>query len=654
MSDTTLRLPRPSLYPERRVPRETPMDFRARSLLSLAAPLGGSRTRALRRIVRLTNAAALPPTVTDDALRTRAADLSLRLRAGPWPPAPALVAESFALVREASARVTGMRHFDVQVMGAAALVRGMVAEMQTGEGKTLTATLAAITAGLAGVPVHLVTSNDYLAARDAEEMGPLYRFFGLTVGAVVEGVKPEERRRAYAADITYCCNKEAAFDYLKDRIHLRERADNLHLRVESLVTDRPRLPLLLHRGLPFAIVDEADSVLIDEARIPLIISRSVPPSPEAEETYRRALHLAQGMQEGRHFKHQKALNRVDLTEDGRSDLAEAVRDWDGSWRVPVIREDLVRKALTALLTLHRGEDYLVREDKIEIVDEYTGRRMPDRSWSEGLHQFVELKEGVPLSSARETLARMTYQRFFRRYRWLSGMTGTARSVTAELQATYGLKVATIPTNRTPQRRIRPARIFADAAARWQAVAQRAAEIHATGAPILIGTRSVEASERAADAMRALGLGFTVLNAEQDAEEASIIARAGQMGAITVATNMAGRGTDIKLGEGVAAMGGLHVLMTERHDSARIDRQLAGRCARQGQPGQVETLLSMQDDLLTQLSTWSPAKLARLGGRARFFDAAQRAIERRHAAMRRELMRVDSQMGDMLAFTGTQE
>lgn len=653
--DAGLSLPRPEVYPERPVPQKTGLDrWVALNAARLTAGWTGLRARRLRGVVALTAAAAPPESLTDAALQMRAAALSERLKAGSWPPPPALVAESFALIRAGSARVMGLRHYDVQVQGAAALVQGLVAEMQTGEGKTLTATLAAITAGLAGVPVHLVTSNDYLAARDAEEMGPLYRFFGLTVGTVVQGVEPDVRRAAYLCDITYCCNKEAAFDYLKDRIILRERSENLHLRLDGMVNGGHRRRGLVHRGLHYAIVDEADSVLIDEARIPLIISRSVPPETGAADSYRRALDLSRRMKEGDDFKFHKSAKRVELTDTGRSRIGEAVEDWGGTWRVPVIREDLIRKALTAELTLKRGEAYLLRDGKVEIIDEYTGRRMPDRSWSEGLHQFVELKEGVELTAARETLARMTYQRFFGRYRWLAGMTGTARSVAAELSATYGLNVATIPPNRPPQRKVLPPRIFTTADEKWAALAARVAEIHAIGAPVLVGTRSVEASEAAARALAALDLEFVVLNAEQDAEEAAVVSKAGQAGAITVATNMAGRGTDIKVSADVERLGGLHVLMTERHDSARIDRQLAGRAARQGQPGQVECVLSMDDDLLVLLDTWSPTRLARLGGRQQFFDAAQRAAERRHAAMRREVLRVDNMLGDMLAFSGRQE
>ncbi|MEV8466144.1 translocase [Fluviibacterium sp. DFM31] len=659
MSDLTaappLRLPQPEVYPEKTTRHHTALDHWLRWRLS-KLQAGGCRWRAhrFRDVVARTRNAAPPKGLSDDELRARAAALSDRLRAGSWPPRKSDQAAAFALVREAAGRLFGTPHYDVQVQGAAAMVAGMVAEMATGEGKTLTATLAAVTAGLAGIPVHVITANDYLAARDAEEMEPIYAFFGLRTGVVVHGVEPPTRRAAYRSDITYCCNKEAAFDYLRDRLVLRERGDNIHLRAEGLYGVTPRRGSLTQAGLPFAIVDEADSVLIDEARIPLIISRTVPATGDAAADYTRALDLARAMTEGTHYRLYRAEGVAEITEQGREILAGDADGVEGPWRVPLIREELVRKALTALHVMRRGEGYVLREGKVQIVDEYTGRLMPDRSWSEGLHQMVELKEGVELTAGRDTLARMTYQRYFGRYRWIAGMTGTARPVATELLASYGLRVATIPTNRPPRRTVVPARVFPTAAEKWQAVADRVAAIHDRGAPVLIGTRSVEASLAASDVLTVRGVAHVVLNADQDEEEAAIVAAAGQVGAVTVATNMAGRGTDIKLGPGAEDLGGLHVIATERHDSARIDRQLAGRAARQGQPGRVETFLSLEDDLLAELKMVPQRTLAALGAGDQLFSYAQRRAERRHQSMRRELLRIDTALGDMLAFAGKQE
>ncbi len=510
---------------------------------------------------------------------------------------PAHVARTFALVRRAAQLSLGKRHFDVQLVGGWVMLQGMVAEMQTGEGKTLTATLAAATAALAGRPVHVITVNDYLVARDAELMRPVYASLGLSVAAVTAEMEHHQRQVAYGADIVYCSNKTVVFDYLRDRIVLGPTASDLQLKVERLAGSQARTRRLLLRGLHYAIVDEADSVLVDEARTPLIISASAGAEGD-EATARTAYALAGQVVEGDDYRIYKGDRRAVLTEAGRQRLIDLCQGKGGLWAVPIRREEVVLRALTAIHLFHRDEHYLVRDGKIQVVDEFTGRVMPDRSWGQGLHQLIEVKEGCAVTEVRkDTLARISYQRFFQRYLHLSGMTGTAQEVKAELGAVYNLPVVTIPTNR-PSRRVRHAdQVFPGDARKWAYLAERVEVLHGQGVPVLIGTRSVASSEIASAALAARSLPHTLLSAKQDQAEAEVVEHAGEAGAVTIATNMAGRGTDIALGEGVAEKGGLHVILTERHEAGRIDRQLAGRGARQGDPGSFEAVLSMEDALL---------------------------------------------------------
>lgn len=566
---------------------------------------------------------------------------------------------AFALIREAGARTLGMRHYDVQMLAAWAMLRGMAAEMRTGEGKTLSATLAAATAALMGLPVHVITVNDYLAARDVEEMEPLYHFLGLTTGKVVAGQSRPERAEIYRADIVYACNKELAFDYLRDRMELRHRPGNLPHKVDTLLKSGSGTRVL--RGLHFAIVDEGDSVLIDEARTPLIISGEV----KAErgigtELFVEAMAAADKLTEGRHYKVIADQQRIDLHDAGIVLLEEMASEDEGAFGVAAIREHAVVQALSARHLFHRDIHYILRDGKVQIVDEYTGRVMEDRSWSEGLHQMVELKEGVEMTPTRKTMGRITYQRFFRRYRYLSAMSGTARDAAVEFWAVYRLAVVCIPTHRPDIRSRSRDRVFLREAAKWQAIGARVEELHRKGAPVLLGTRSVAASDAASAKLTELGIPHQVLSARQDADEAAIVARAGQRGQVTVATNMAGRGTDIKLGADVGELGGLHVILTERHDSRRIDRQLEGRCGRQGDPGRVEAFLSLEDELMRGKGARFHRRLAAVlkifGPRAAGFPIRmrQRAIERLHARMRHDLLEADRNLGDMLGFSGQME
>ena len=572
-----------------------------------------------------------------------------------------VVAKSFALVREVSGRHLGMRHMDVQLIGGLVMLNGMVAEMETGEGKTLTATLPACTLALGGVPVHIITVNDYLAQRDAEWMGPVYHALGLTVGVIQHGIDPATRRAAYQCDITYCTNKEVAFDYLRDRIVLWDRPTPVRLQIERLFGKDSRVQKLVMRGLHFAIVDEADSVLVDEARTPLIISSQGDGLYDTD-IYRYALDIAKELVLNKDYSILPSERTVELTKKGKGRVAEfSWSDLGGLANVDQ-REELVRQALVALNLFERDKQYLVQDDKVQIIDEYTGRLMADRSWEGGLQQLIEIKEGCEMTSINETKARISYQRFFRRYRWLAGMTGTAREVAGELWSIYRMRVVTVPTNRPVKRYRLPDRVFTTAEDKWESVVKTISDTHQNRRPVLVGTRSVEASEHLSRLLEQAGLPHKVLNARQDKEEAEIIARAGEPGSIVVATNMAGRGTDIRLAPGVAERGGLHVIATERHEAGRIDRQLFGRCGRQGDPGSCEAMVSLDDELiivyigkvirwLSTVAIKHPERVVAKWTGSMLFHKAQRTAERLHARMRHDLLKFDTSISESLAFTG---
>jgi preprotein translocase subunit SecA len=597
----------------------------------------------------------------DRELKGEAARLGLEVRRYGY--GEEIVAHIFAIVREVSERTIGLRHFDTQLLGGFLLLKGMIAEMETGEGKTLTATLAASTAALAGIPVHVICVNDYLTSRDADAMGPVYEALGLTVGCVVHDTSPNERRAAYGCHITYCDNKEIAFDYLRDRLTLGDMTDDLRLRAEYLYSDSMREERILLRGLHFAICDEADSLLVDESRTPLIISGRG--NGKEEETFlRQAMSLAGMLHEDADYRVDRKQNRVDLTDTGLARVRTLSEPLGLLWSGTIRREDTIRKALAALYLFQADIHYLVREGKVQIIDEYTGRLMPDRSWERGIHQLIEIKEGCELTGQVESVARITYQRFFRRYLHLCGMTGTAWEVRKELWSVYRLAVVRVPTEK-PLRRIRlPDVIVPSAQEKRHVVLDRVKSLVGQGRPVLIGTRSVAASEALSACFVEAGLGHRVLNAKNDREEAAIIAEAGRRGAITIATNMAGRGTDIKLGPGVADLGGLHVILTERHEAGRIDRQLGGRCGRQGDLGSFGPILSMEDSLLEGgkggLAGWVARSLLPSG--SSFWTLfskvailhAQRKMERVHARARCELLKQDEQMGTLLSFSGVEE
>ncbi len=487
-----------------------------------------------------------------------------------------LLPEAYAVVREASRRVTGMRHFDVQLIGGVVLHRGKIAEMRTGEGKTLVATLPAYLNALTGKGVHVVTVNDYLAKRDSEDMGRIFKFLGLTVGLIAHDMDFHDRRAAYMADITYGTNNEFGFDYLRDNMVVSEDQ-------------------MVQRPLNYCIVDEVDSILIDEARTPLIISG---PGENSTELYRVLAQVVSQMKEGEDYTVDEKQKQVAPTEVG---IAKAEKMlgianlYDNEHGMDYSHQ--IMCALKAKALMHRDRDYVVKDGQVIIVDEFTGRLMFGRRFSEGLHQAIEAKEGVKVERESQTLATVTFQNYFRMYNKLSGMTGTAKTEEQEFQKIYGLSVIVIPTNKPMIRKDYPDVIYKTKIAKYKAAVNEIEECHKSGRPVLVGTTSIVQSEELSAMLKRRGIAHNVLNAKYHEKEAEIISKAGQYGAVTIATNMAGRGTDIVLGEGVPELGGLHIIGTERHESRRIDNQLRGRCARQGDPGSSKFFLSLEDDLM---------------------------------------------------------
>lgn len=607
----------------------------------------------LRRIESFSNELA---TASQDSLQQQVNLLVQQLRKhGLLLP---LVAEGFALIQEMSWRTLKKRHYPVQLLGGLVLLKGQIAEMQTGEGKSLTATLAAGVAAMAGIPVHIVTVNDYLAARDAEEMQPLYEALGFSVGVVQNGQEIEDKRQSYGADITYCTNKELGFDYLRDRLLLSDWPSASRLAVSSALGGDNRHKNLLLRGLHFAIVDEADSVMIDEARTPLIISSQGKPVLYPE-ILNIALSVAANLQEDRDYDLSEKRRSVKLKNAAKVQLKDLALKSPELKKLGPLWVELVNQALTALHLYERDKHYLVKEDQIQIVDEYTGRLMPDRSWEQGLHQLIEAKEECTITNPRETLARITYQRLFRRYLHLCGMTGTANEVADELWAVYRLKVSPIPTNKPSQKKANRTLLADDQQQKWHNVVDMVKQQILQGRPVLVGTRSVEASEQLAVYLTEAAIVHQVLNARQDAEEAQLIEQAGCAGVVTVATNMAGRGTDIKLGAGVADAGGLHVILTEFHDSARVDRQLYGRCGRQGDPGSFQAIVAMDDDLFRHYAPYWLLQFAShttvQSDRTYFWlrRISQQRAEKQNAMIRYQTIDHDLQIERMLAFSGQQ-
>nr|WP_306541847.1 preprotein translocase subunit SecA [Acidaminococcus intestini] len=577
---------------------------------------------------------ALEPEISglsDARLRAKTDEFRLRLTKGET--LDDLLPEAFAVVREAAKRVMGLRHFDVQLMGGCILHRGKIAEMRTGEGKTLVATLPAYLNALEGKGVHVVTVNDYLARRDSEDMGRVYRFLGLSVGLITHEMDYPARKAAYAADITYGTNNEFGFDYLRD---------NMVISLDQMV----------QRPLHYAIVDEVDSILIDEARTPLIISG---PGAQSTSLYQVMADVAAKLKEGEDYTVDEKQKTVAPTETGiakTEKLLGVSNMYDGENGVDYSHQ--LMAALKAKALMHRDRDYVVKDGEVIIVDEFTGRLMFGRRYSEGLHQAIEAKEHVKVERESQTLATITFQNYFRMYDKLSGMTGTAKTEEQEFQKIYGLDVVVVPTNKPNIRIDYPDVIYKTRRAKYRAVANAIEELHKKGRPVLVGTTSIQQSEELSELLKKLGIEHNVLNAKFHEKEAEIVADAGQMGAVTIATNMAGRGTDIVLGDGVAELGGLHIIGTERHESRRIDNQLRGRCARQGDPGSTRFYLSLEDDLMRLFGSDNISGIMdKLGMEedepiehkivTRSIESAQKKVEARNFEIRKQVLEYDDVM-----------
>ncbi len=511
--------------------------------------------------------------LTDEELQAKTIEFKERIQKGES--LDSILPEAFAVCREASSRVLGMKHFRVQLLGGMVLHQGRIAEMKTGEGKTLVATLPAYLNGLTGNGVHVITVNDYLAKTQMEEMGVLYNFLGLTTGCIIHGITPDQRRAAYACDITYGTNNEFGFDYLRDNmvIHMEER---------------------VQRALNFCIVDEVDSILIDEARTPLIISGM---GDKSTKFYNVADNFVKTLVNEKDFTVDEKANAVLLTDDGivKAEKYFGIENYADSQNLEL--QHYVTQALKANYTMRADKDYMVKDNEIVIIDEFTGRLMEGRRYSDGLHQAIEAKEGVKIQRESKTLATITFQNYFRMYAKLSGMTGTALTEENEFREIYNLDVIVIPTNKPVQRIDQSDMVYKNTTGKYKAIVEEIVKSHEKGQPVLVGTASVDRSEYISSLLKKRGIKHQVLNAKYHAQEAEIISHAGELGMVTIATNMAGRGTDIKLGEGVIEAGGLKVLGTERHESRRIDNQLRGRSGRQGDPGESIFFISLEDDLM---------------------------------------------------------
>ncbi len=515
----------------------------------------------------------------------------------------AAVDEAYAVIRECIRREHGIGLYPEQIIGGLIMSENACAEMATGEGKTVTAILPAVLHGWSGRGVHVLTVNDYLANRDAEITSPVYRRLGLKVGIVLESTKRTQRRAAYDADITYAADKQVVFDALRDRLLAPTRtslSETLLQRISG-EGDPQWMSKIVLRGFHAVIIDEADSVLVDEAATPAIIAAEELDAGSGEDPsgkhHRIAAEIARDLVLDQDYKVDRKLRHVEITDEGRERLVKMTQQLPSFWTGPRRSEEIVRTALIAKEIQILGDDYIIRDDKIEIVDRSTGRVLEGRQWQMGLHQAVEAKEGLDTTKARRTSTRISYARFFQQYRHVAGMSGTLNEVASELWRTYGLSVVRVPTHRPVIREVRPDAVFANEEDKLLAVADRVQEVHATGQPILVGTRSVLTSERLGKLLAERGVHCRILNAEREREEASIVELAGKVGAVTVATNMAGRGTDIKLDPQARELGGLLVLGTERHSERRVDRQLFGRAGRQGDPGAAQMYVSLEDQLI---------------------------------------------------------
>ncbi|MFD2671953.1 preprotein translocase subunit SecA [Marinicrinis sediminis] len=534
--------------------------------------------RLYKRVERINELEPDMQKLSDEELQGKTNEYKSRLEKGES--LDDLLEEAFATVREASKRTLGMRHFDVQLIGGMVLHEGKIAEMRTGEGKTLVATLPAYLNALAGNGVHVITVNDYLSSTQSEQMSQVYEFLGMTVGCNLNSLSHEQKKQAYACDITYGTNNEFGFDYLRD---------NMVLYKEQMV----------QRPLSYAVIDEVDSILIDEARTPLIISGQ---AAKSTQLYVAADRFVRTLQGGTDYNTDEKIKNVTLTEEGveKAEKAFGIENLFDHQHVTLNHH--ITQALKAHVIMRRDVDYVVQEDQVVIVDEFTGRLMTGRRYSDGLHQAIEAKEQIKIQNESMTLATITFQNYFRMYQKLSGMTGTAKTEEEEFHKIYGLTVIIIPTNRPMIRQDLADAVYKNERSKYKMVVEEISERHAKRQPVLVGTVSIEKSELIAQMLKKKGISHQVLNAKFHAEEAAIVAQAGQAGAVTIATNMAGRGTDIMLGEGVHDLGGLHIIGTERHESRRIDNQLRGRAGRQGDPGSTQFFISLEDELMRRFGS----------------------------------------------------
>ncbi len=568
------------------------------------------------------------------------------------------IAQAFAYTGNACRRHLGMSPFDTQRMAAAIMLDNQLAEMATGEGKTLVAALTAATGALAGIPVHVVTANEYLVGRDAARLRPVYAALGLSVGAVQQSLDGHARRAEYACDITYCTAKELVFDYLRDLPMRSQHRTDLAWHAAHFSETAARQGTLL-RGLCMAVIDEADGILIDEARVPLIISQLHEHAGKREAAV-EILQLAATLRVCIDFTLDRHALSATLTEQGLAALEAVSGELHPVWHNRRHRDENICLALAALHLFQRDRHYLVRDDGIHIIDETTGRVSPGRTWSRGLHQFIELKEACSVSGEAVALAQITYQRFFPRYLRLCGMSGTLAESRGELSRVYGMNVVRVPLRKPGRRLDHGQRVFLTRAQQWQAVADRVTDRAQRGQPVLIGTDSVADSESLSAYLTRRGITHTVLNARNDQQEADVVAQAGHAGHVTVATNMAGRGTDIPLGPGVESLGGLHVISCQMNSARRIDRQLKGRCARQGDPGSVDTLLSIESPLMQRtLPVWIKRLAARFAHPADgtlpgwlgqiLAIYTQRLEESRQQGQRAQLLHQDQQLDRQAMF-----
>jgi preprotein translocase subunit SecA len=637
-------------YPERREPAlSSPWMRGAAAFFARCGLPGQGVDRALVTTIRGIEQEIARQ--SDETLQRRTLALRAQLARSGFADAP--VAETLAIAAVRCGRILGSVPYDTQLIAARIMLDGQLAEMATGEGKTLAVALTAATAALAGIPVHVVTANDYLVKRDAATLRPLFDALGLTVGEILPEQDLSIRRAAYACDIAYCTAKELVFDYLRDRV-AQPRRHELEERAARLA--RPGAPRRLLRGLCMAIIDEADSVLIDEARMPLVLSQ--PARNRESAPFTHAWRLSMELRPGGDFTVDSGTRSARLTESGRDRLHARAKAGAFQWPTQRHCEDVVSVALAARHLLQPGRDYLVKDAAVHIIDPTTGRTAHGRSWAQGLHQLVEIKEGLDPGPQPEPLVQITYQRFFPRYLRLCGVSGTLVECRDELARIYGRQVITVPL-RGPNRRKRlPPRAFTRQEAQRNAVVARVGELHARGQPILVGTSSVTESEALSRLLAAAGLRHAVLNARQDRKEAQIIAAAGSRGAITVATNMAGRGTDIILGPESAEAGGLHVICCQQNAARRIDRQMVGRSARQGDPGSAEMYIALDGPLLAHHWLARLLRICTVGAEMRHswlgvlaLRLAQRAKESSEKTQRKLLLRREAETDDWLAFSG---